>query len=77
MADLQSAMMQLYRTMYGERKGGNSGIPEVGLATVGSNIKCYNCDKKGHKAFQCKDPKGKKRQENQQQEMQSLWQQRP
>eukprot|EP00957_Ditylum_brightwellii_P127619 9732205-Ditylum_brightwellii.AAC.1 len=38
MADLQSAMTQLYRTMYGEWKGGNNNMPEVGLATVGSNI---------------------------------------
>eukprot|EP00957_Ditylum_brightwellii_P102067 7779856-Ditylum_brightwellii.AAC.1 len=38
MTDLQSAMTQLYHSMYGERKGGNKDTPEVGLATVGSNI---------------------------------------
>eukprot|EP00957_Ditylum_brightwellii_P107126 8173385-Ditylum_brightwellii.AAC.1 len=54
-------MTQLYHTMYGERKGGNKDAPEVGLATVGSNIKCYNCSKKGHKVFQCKEPKKKKK----------------
>eukprot|EP00957_Ditylum_brightwellii_P069016 5238766-Ditylum_brightwellii.AAC.1 len=61
MADLQSAMMQLYCSMYGERKGGNNDTLEVGLATVGSDIKCYNCSKKGYKAFQCKEPKKKKK----------------
>eukprot|EP00957_Ditylum_brightwellii_P197188 15023413-Ditylum_brightwellii.AAC.1 len=33
MTDLQSAMTQLYCTLYGEWKGGNEDMPEVGLAT--------------------------------------------
>eukprot|EP00957_Ditylum_brightwellii_P126859 9670410-Ditylum_brightwellii.AAC.1 len=36
-------------------------MPEVGLVTVVSKIKCYSCGKKGHKAFQCKEPKKRKK----------------
>eukprot|EP00957_Ditylum_brightwellii_P207235 15352091-Ditylum_brightwellii.AAC.4 len=60
MTDLQSAMTQLYCTMYGEKKGSNDKTPEVGLSSNDSKIKCYNCRGKGHKAFHCKEPKKKK-----------------
>eukprot|EP00957_Ditylum_brightwellii_P144108 10980017-Ditylum_brightwellii.AAC.1 len=61
MKDLQSAMTQLYCTMYGEKRGSSNETPEVGLASTSSKIKCYNCSKKGHKAFQCKEPKKQKK----------------
>eukprot|EP00957_Ditylum_brightwellii_P061381 4659400-Ditylum_brightwellii.AAC.1 len=60
MTDLQLTMKQSYRTLYSESKGGSNEMPEVGLADVDGEIKCYNCGKKGHKAFQCKEPKKKK-----------------
>eukprot|EP00957_Ditylum_brightwellii_P174870 13315008-Ditylum_brightwellii.AAC.1 len=59
MKDQQLAMTQMYCTMYGEKRGSSDEMPEVGLATTNGKIKCYNCSKKGHKAFQCKEPKKK------------------
>src|SRR5687767_9068436 len=50
MIDLAEAMNQLWRTM---NTGTEETDKEVSLMS-NKNITCYKCDKKGHKAFQCK-----------------------
>ena len=51
--DLQEAMNQLYRTMYGN-KGTAGTDTEIGLSnTDGGKIICYRCKKEGHKANKC------------------------
>eukprot|EP00957_Ditylum_brightwellii_P174315 13271333-Ditylum_brightwellii.AAC.1 len=50
MADLQEAMMQLFRTTHGVETE-NEDKNKMGLAMA--DIKCYRCGKKGHKGYQC------------------------
>eukprot|EP00957_Ditylum_brightwellii_P058357 4424964-Ditylum_brightwellii.AAC.1 len=57
--NLQSAMTQLYCTMYKEKKVDNE-EPEVSFSSMNNGIKRYNCSEKGHNAYQCTEPKKRK-----------------
>eukprot|EP00957_Ditylum_brightwellii_P163663 12460844-Ditylum_brightwellii.AAC.1 len=59
MNDLQLTITQLYHTMYSDNRSSGK-TPEVGQSANDGKIKCYNCGRKGHKAFQCTKPKRKR-----------------
>ena len=50
MKDLEEAMSQLWRTMYGKQN--DKGGKEMSLASSNKVFKCYKCGKNGHKAFE-------------------------
>jgi hypothetical protein len=57
MEDLQTTMCNQYR-ITASKTGAGTDDQEIGLvAPEGRGIKCYNCQKFGHKAFQCTEEK--------------------
>ena len=52
---LQENMIQMYRTIYGNKVNIDTDT-EIGLSiSYGSNIMCYQFKKEGHKDYQCPD----------------------
>jgi hypothetical protein len=52
--DLYDARSQLWKTLYRDDTEVGEGA-EIGLTSTESQLTCYRCKKRGHKAFQCPD----------------------